>query len=599
MTMQSIPLSQLVMSPYQTRRTERSQKSIESMAESIDAHGMLQNLVVHKHRGKYGVTGGGTRFLALQLLASQKRVRAGYPVQCKVISTNEAVEASLVENTQRNDMHPADQYEAFKAISGKRSTDEIATRFGYSKNHVAQILKLGRVAPSLMEKFRADQVSLETMKALALFEDHETQVQVFEQAGHSAFQIRSIWQRRGVTGREQKALFVGEAAYVAAGGEIERDLFSDTVLFKNTDLLDQLYLSAVSKVEADLAEEGWAWVEECEHFWTLKTHERDPEWDSVENHQRWLNLHSQIEMLQAQQEAGDKSDDTQKHLDELQELADRAEARYLTVVFTDEDKMRFGVAYHIDRSGELKISRGIIRPEEPETSAGVDDEASSNEAGDDAPGADTDDKSAYSKSVRHSMCAMHTLALQSAVADDSKSALALYITSNIDFLYQRYSFSRPRVQRAMFEAYDIEQVDQYAAATLRYKDLKAKAQTVFEGLPEDSENVLEWLMTLDMTRLLEMFAYVMSRAVAGEHYDPSHSPLSSMQHDIGHDVSADAAEMLNAENFYGRLNKKQLMRMLENERLEVGTDSRMKRDELAEYADGVMSDNKVVPGFFK
>ena len=55
---------------------------------------------------------------ALQLLAKQKRIAKSTAIPCRVLGTDsvDASEASLAENIVRQDMHPADQFEAFHGL---------------------------------------------------------------------------------------------------------------------------------------------------------------------------------------------------------------------------------------------------------------------------------------------------------------------------------------------------------------------------------------------------------------------------------------------------------------------------------------------------
>jgi ParB family chromosome partitioning protein len=67
MTIKSIPLSQLVPSPSNVRKTDAA-TGISELAASIEAHGLLQNLQVRKiASGKFEVVAGGRRHLALKL----------------------------------------------------------------------------------------------------------------------------------------------------------------------------------------------------------------------------------------------------------------------------------------------------------------------------------------------------------------------------------------------------------------------------------------------------------------------------------------------------------------------------------------------------
>jgi hypothetical protein len=71
-------------------------------------------------------------------------------------------EISLDENITRTGLHPADEFEAFRRFAEERglSAEEIDPRFGKSAQHVQQRLRLGAVAPALMEHYRAGSLVL-------------------------------------------------------------------------------------------------------------------------------------------------------------------------------------------------------------------------------------------------------------------------------------------------------------------------------------------------------------------------------------------------------------------------------------------------------
>ena len=136
-------------------------KGIDELAASIAAHGLLQSLVVRKdRRGKYAVMPAAADCLALQSVADGGAIESDRGIMCNVIDDNaDATEISLVENVQREAMHPADEFEAFRALidSGMQVAD-VAARFGVTETVVHKRLKLARVSvrccllPTVREK---------------------------------------------------------------------------------------------------------------------------------------------------------------------------------------------------------------------------------------------------------------------------------------------------------------------------------------------------------------------------------------------------------------------------------------------------------------
>ena len=231
----SIPLNKLVRSERNVRKT--GGESIEDLAASILAHGLLHNLTVVEQRnhkgtssGKYEVVAGGRRYAALQRLAKEKKLPKSFAVPCKVVEVSAAVEASLAENTIRIAMHPADQFIAFRdLVDSGLGVEEVAARFGVSPLFVRQRLKLANVSPRFIEAYRLGEMQLEQLEALAMTDDHLAQERVWDNTQHewerSAHNLRRLLTEKQISASDRRARFVGVEAYLAAGGTLERDLF--------------------------------------------------------------------------------------------------------------------------------------------------------------------------------------------------------------------------------------------------------------------------------------------------------------------------------------------------------------------------------------
>ncbi|TDY15787.1 ParB-like nuclease family protein [Paraburkholderia sp. BL6665CI2N2] len=149
-----VPYGLLCRSPSNVRR--KAPTGIEELAITIEAKGLMQNLVVHAIKGsrakkpKLGVCAGQRRLAALDLLFAQGKIASDHPVPVKVVSEAEAVAASLLEN-QHETMHPADQCEAFRMLAEEgRSVEYIAALFRISHLMVRRRLKLANVSPSCL-----------------------------------------------------------------------------------------------------------------------------------------------------------------------------------------------------------------------------------------------------------------------------------------------------------------------------------------------------------------------------------------------------------------------------------------------------------------
>lgn len=111
MTLQTVKLSQLRLSPLNVRRVKP--KAIDQLAADMLAHGQLQNLVVYAEGNRFEVAAGGRRYRAFKQLEKAKAISASHPVSVDVRDKAEAVELSLAENVSREDMHVADAVIAY------------------------------------------------------------------------------------------------------------------------------------------------------------------------------------------------------------------------------------------------------------------------------------------------------------------------------------------------------------------------------------------------------------------------------------------------------------------------------------------------------
>ena len=177
-----VKLSELVPSPYNVRR--HAHGGIDELAALIDAQGLLHPLTVHEHvagrdrsrKPVLAVSAGERRRRALLLLQRQGKLPADHEVACRLITVERAREVSVAENSGREPMHPADEFEAFKALVDEgRGIDDVAARFGVSPLVVQRRLKLAALSPKLLALYREGGINLDQLMALTLSNDHDVQ----------------------------------------------------------------------------------------------------------------------------------------------------------------------------------------------------------------------------------------------------------------------------------------------------------------------------------------------------------------------------------------------------------------------------------------
>ena len=397
----TLKLSQLHLSPLNVRKVEPT--GIEALADDIHAHGLIQNLGVYEEGGKFWVFAGGRRFRALELLKKRKAVNASHPVPVIIKDKAEAIELSLVENTQRENMHPADAVKAFAQLrdeAGMRAED-IAARFGYSTGHVTKLLRLGSLAPALLEAFANDKMGMDTAQALTMSEDHAAQIEAFERCGNSPAAIRRALTTEKVRTDSNLFRFVGLDAYEAAGGTITRDLFGETGYADDAALLDDLVSARLASVRAEFEAEGWQIVEVCAEAPNdiysrgyLRPETREP---TEHEAARLEELDANIEAVES--EGHEDSEEAAELFAQRDAIIAGFEA------FTEAQKANGGVCAYVGYDGDLTVRHWTVHVEQPAAKA--------------------EDTGPYAASMIERLTAIRTMALQQEVA--AQPALALDI----------------------------------------------------------------------------------------------------------------------------------------------------------------------------
>ena len=384
-TIRCLPLNSLIPSPQNVRKTPADGAAFEQLKASIAAHGLLENLLVQPAQedgeadGRHEVVAGGRRLVALRALAEDGAIAPDHPVPCHVVANGDnAVELSLVENTVRAAMHPADQVEAFAEIARDGGTvAEIAARFGVSERTVEQRLRLGNAAPALLEAYRAGEMGLQALQAFCVTADAKLQLAVWEELkaqhyGPSVWQIRRLLTDGRIPATADIAQFIGADAYEAAGGALTRDLFAEEddrgTWFDDPVLLRKLTLDRLEAAAEELCTK-WSWAEarvEVEWSDTARfAHIRPKPGEPTEAERKEIGqLTARSEQLNEldddawTEEAETELDRNRARLDEIHAAVD---AR---AVFRRKDRAIAGAIVTVGDDGTMRVIQGLVRPED-------------------------------------------------------------------------------------------------------------------------------------------------------------------------------------------------------------------------------------------
>ncbi len=147
-------LSVDVLVPFRLQaRSNFSDKEIEELSQSIKRHGVRQPLTVipsPTQSEKYEVVSGERRLRAAKKIGLDK-------VPCILIQNySDAEEIALIENIQREDLHPIEIGVAFKEILRKNkdlTNSDLAKKIGVSKQYVSDSLSYCKIPKDICKKF--------------------------------------------------------------------------------------------------------------------------------------------------------------------------------------------------------------------------------------------------------------------------------------------------------------------------------------------------------------------------------------------------------------------------------------------------------------
>ncbi|GAM97377.1 putative plasmid stabilization protein [alpha proteobacterium U9-1i] len=442
-TVVMIALSKLVQSDANVRRTDK-RVDVESLAEDIAAHGVLQNLnVIDVGGGKYAVSAGGRRHVALKLLLKQSRIAKDYPVPCKIVSDEDASEISLAENVQRVAMHALDEAEAYETLFGEGSdADAISKRFGVTVRHVEQRLALAKLSPKVKAAFRKGEITLDAARAFCLTDDHAAHDAVLKTLSRpiqSAQSVRACLTQGRVPAHDRLARFVGLDAYAGAGGVLRKDLFENDVVFLDDgELLRRLASEKLDGLADAERKKGWGWTEThlgYARFEGCASERLRPTRRPLsDDEQAKLDAaESALEALDAGLEDADEDDPrwterdrVEAEVDEIIGAAERWDAdiiKHAGVVISVEHDGRASFAYGVIKRADLKAIQKLQRGDEKRVEGEADKDAEEAGQGDD----DEPVGVRLPRGVVEALTTARTKALRQAVCESSHLALALLV----------------------------------------------------------------------------------------------------------------------------------------------------------------------------
>src|SRR5208282_1877496 len=134
-------------SPYQPR-THFREEALEELARSIRVSGIVQPLIVRRIGARFQLIAGERRWRAAQKAALMR-----VPAVVRDVRDEMALEMTLVENLQREDLNPIEQARAFQRLTDEfnLTQEEVADRTGKDRATIANSVRLLRLEEPILD----------------------------------------------------------------------------------------------------------------------------------------------------------------------------------------------------------------------------------------------------------------------------------------------------------------------------------------------------------------------------------------------------------------------------------------------------------------
>jgi len=189
-----VPLQAIRPSRFQPR-IDLNESKIQELANSIRESGLIYPLLVRK-TDKSGLDGpdyeliaGERRLRALRLLGESEA-----PVIIKEVTDRKALELSLLENIQRQELNPIEEAMAYQCLSSKfeLTQEQIASAVGKDRTSVANTVRLLKLSPPVKEELTRGRLSLGHARALLGLEPQAQQQALTQRIIAEGLSVRQV-----------------------------------------------------------------------------------------------------------------------------------------------------------------------------------------------------------------------------------------------------------------------------------------------------------------------------------------------------------------------------------------------------------------------
>ncbi len=184
-----LPLEQIDRNPYQTR-VRFDETALAELAESIKTSGVVQPILVRPQSdGRFQLIAGERRWMA-----SQRAGKTTVPAIVKQVSNEQAMEMTIIENLQREDLNAMEQARAYERLGREfgLTQEQMAQRTGKERSSVANFLRLLKLPSEAQTLVEENKLSFGHAKALMSLDSPEAILKLANRAVALSMSVRQV-----------------------------------------------------------------------------------------------------------------------------------------------------------------------------------------------------------------------------------------------------------------------------------------------------------------------------------------------------------------------------------------------------------------------
>ncbi|GAC1621999.1 MAG: ParB/RepB/Spo0J family partition protein [Candidatus Acidiferrum sp.] len=231
---QQLDIDLIEPSPYQPR-TRFREEALDELARSIQSSGIIQPLVVRPVGNRFQLIAGERRWRAAQRAGLTK-----ISVIVRNVPDELALEMTLVENIQREDLNAIEAARAFERLMDEfqLTQESVAERTGKDRATVANSIRLLKLEPTIQDWIEEGKLSAGHGRALLAVADAPLRMRFAQRAARGGLTVRQIERLASRRSRSAKAPTEAhlDANIKSALDELQRHLGTKVLLRQKTKM---------------------------------------------------------------------------------------------------------------------------------------------------------------------------------------------------------------------------------------------------------------------------------------------------------------------------------------------------------------------------